>query len=156
MVESTGRGGWVGDAKKQTQIRRRFMLLGATADSMRVWDIVRMIEALRTAADDERIGPLPLRVEAAGDMAVNALYASLFTPIEELVLTDVPPSHMKGPDYLNVLRILDLPQAVAMASERSRVELRGVQESDWSYAAQAARKFGWEQSLRLVGESTAR
>jgi hypothetical protein len=137
------------------------MLLGATADSMRVWDIVRMIEALRAAANEsgplgERIGPLPLRVEAAGDMAVNALYASLFTPIEELVLTDVPSSHMKGPDYLNVLRILDLPQAVAMASERTRVELRGIQEADWSFAAQAARKFGWEQNLRLAGESAAR
>lgn len=48
--------------------------------------------------------------------------------------------------------ILDIPQAVAMASERCRVELRGVNEADWSYATQRARTLGWEKNLRFTAD----
>jgi hypothetical protein len=137
---------WPREAKKQVQIRRRFMLLGETVDTKRVWDIVRAIEAIRGA---KHLNQLPLRIEAEGSMAVNALYASLFAPPDELVLADVPKSHMNGPDYLNVLRIFDLPQAVAMASERCRVELRGVDEGDWQFALKTARVAGFEKNLSI-------
>lgn len=147
--------------KKQTQIRRRFMLLGLTRDSMLVRDIVQLIQAVR-ASETNRLGfgtfgaplgKLPIRLEAEGDMAVNALYASLFAPVDELVLTNLPKSHQDGgPDYLNVLRILDIPQAVAMASERIRVELRGAKSSDWEYPLQTAKALGWEKNLRVVAE----
>ena len=162
VFHTSPRGGWTGDAKKQTQIRRRFMLLGTTADSMRVWDIVRTIEAMRGLEGEvigsagEQLGKLPLRIEAEGDMAVNALYASLFAPVDELVLTNLPKSHMNGPDYLNVLRILDIPQAVAMASERCRVELRGANETEWQFAVQTARACGFEKNLRILGETNGR
>jgi dienelactone hydrolase len=141
------RGEWPGDAKKQTQIRRRLMLLGATLDSKRVWDIIRGIQAIRASKE---LGQLRLCIEAEGDMAVNALYASLFAPVDELVLTNLPRSHMNAPDYLNVLRILDIPQAVAMASERCRVELRGVNEADWQFASETARVGGFEKNLHLI------
>ncbi len=133
------------DAKKTVQIRRRFMLLGETIDSARIWDIVQTIRWLQAT---NKFGKLPIRLEAEGDMAVNALYASLFAPVDELVLTNLPKSHMAGgPDYLNVLRILDIPQAVAMASERCRVELRGANAADWSYPLQTAKALGWEKNL---------
>jgi dienelactone hydrolase len=148
VVHVTMRGGWDGDAKKQTHLRRRFMLLGSTIDTVRVWDIVRVIEALRAEAHAPGgVGSMPLRIEADGDMAVNALYASLFTPVDELMLTNLPKSHMAGPDYLNVLRILDMPQALAMASERCRVELRGANESDWQFALRTARTCGFANNL---------
>jgi hypothetical protein len=123
------------------------MLLGETVDSARVWDIVRAIEAIRVSKE---FGKLPIRVEAGGNTAVNALYASLFTPVDELVLTNLPKSHMNGPDYLNVLRILDIPQAVAMAGERSRVELRGVNEADWQFAMETARIAGFEKNIQIT------
>jgi hypothetical protein len=85
-------------------------------------------------------------------MAVNALYASLFAPVDELVLFRLPASHVNGPDYLNVLRILDLPQAVALASERARVEIRGANPAEWAYATQTARSLGWETNLLLLHE----
>jgi hypothetical protein len=85
-------------------------------------------------------------------MAVNALYASLFAPVDELVLTHLPNSHTSGPDYLNVRRILDVPQAVAMASERCRVELRGTSEADWQYPLQTAKALGWEKNLGVIAE----
>ena len=57
-------------------------------------------------------------------MAANLLYASLYVPgVTRLDLHDLPRSHREGPAYLNVLRVLDLPQAVALASERTRVVL---------------------------------
>lgn len=148
---------WPGDAKKFTQLRRRFMLLGATVDSARVWEIVHLIHAARAQQTNTSILPArspatipPLSLEAEGDMAVNALYASLFAPVDELVLTHLPTSHTNGPDYLNVLRILDIPQAVAMASERGRVILSGANEADWQYPLQTAKQLGWEKNLRLV------
>jgi hypothetical protein len=52
-------------------------------------------------------------------MGVNALYAALFEPaIRDLELSDLPNSHAAGPDYLNVLQLLDIPQALALAGER--------------------------------------
>ena len=135
------------DAKKRTHIRRRFMLLGETVDSARVWDIIRAIEAIRTSKE---FSGLPIRIEAEGNAAVNALYASLFVPVDELLLTNLPKSHMNGPDYLNVLRILDIPQALAMASERCHVELLGANEAEWEFAMQTARAAGFEKNLRIV------
>ncbi len=140
------------EPKKLIQIRRRFMLLGETLDSRRVWEIVRIIQAMRKSSD---FGRLPLHLEADGDMAVNALYASLFAPVDELVLSRLPASQVNGPDYLNVLRILDLPQAVAMASERARVEIRGANAAQWAYATQTARNLGWETNLLLLPENFA-
>ena len=52
-------------------------------------------------------------------MAANTLYASLFEPdIQRLDLHDLPGSHREGPDYLNVLRFLDIPQAASTALVR--------------------------------------
>ena len=134
------------DEKKNIQIRRRFMLLGETLDSLRVQQISKIIENVRSTREPHG----SIRLEAEGNMAVNALYASLFTQVDELVLTDLPKSHMNGPDYLNVLRILDVPQALAMASERGRVELRGADETDWQFALQTARNCGFEKNLRIT------
>jgi dienelactone hydrolase len=114
-----GLDAWSGDARKQTQLRRRFMLLGQTLDGMRVWDIRRALQAARSIA--EWRAPR-LSVQAESDLACNALYASLFEPgLAGLDLWRLPASHQAGPDYLNVLRLLDVPQAVAMAAERCPV-----------------------------------
>ena len=138
-----------GAVKKQTQVRRRLMLLGRTLDSEMVWAMVRTIQAVRAS---EQFGKLPIRIEASDEMAENALYASLFAPVEELILSRPSKSHMIRPDYLNVLRFLDVPQAVAMASERGRVELHGANEADWQYPLQTAKNLGWEKNLRVVAE----
>jgi dienelactone hydrolase len=132
------------DKRKQAHLLRRYMLLGETLDTRRVADITRAIRSIRAS---EKFGKLPLRVEAEDDLAVDALYASLFAPVDELILTNLPKSHMQGPDYLNVLRVLDIPQTVALASERARVELRGAQEADWQFASQTARIAGYEKNL---------
>lgn len=117
-----GDDAWTGDAKKQTQIRRRFMLLGQTLDSMRVWDIRQAIRALKF-----RYPSAELHVEGRGAQAVNLLYASLFeSGISGMVLSDLPASHQQGPDYLNVLRVMDIPVALKIAESRFPVQVRGL------------------------------
>jgi dienelactone hydrolase len=110
-----GPGAWSGDARKQAHIRRRFMLLGQTLDGMRVWDIRRGLEAVR------RLLPGLQRIELAADreMAANALFATLFEPDVAGVKTgQLAVSLRDGPDYLNVLQIIDVPEAVELARQR--------------------------------------
>jgi len=112
---------WNPDERKQTQIRRRFMLLGQTLDGMQVWDIRRAIQALHQV---ELLNDVPVALKGQRLMAGIVLYASLFEPdIDGLDLWHLPGSHNDGPVFLNVLRYMDIPQATAMAAERTQVRI---------------------------------
>ena len=138
-----GRTAWNPDERKQTQIRRRFMLLGQTRDGMRVWDIARAAAAVRCIAGKKDVA---LEMRGQRQMAGVALYASLFTPgVTQLDLWHLSKSHHDGPIFLNVLRFLDVPQAVALAAERSNVSLHQDDASGWEYPQQVATKLGWEK-----------
>ncbi|HEX3601056.1 MAG TPA: acetylxylan esterase, partial [Lacipirellulaceae bacterium] len=105
---------WTADPTAQIHIRRRFMLLGQTLDAMRVWDVRRAIQALHTI---DGAKDLPLSLSGEREMAGIALYAALFEPkIKALTLTNLSKSHRDGPDFINVLKYLDIPQAVAMTA----------------------------------------
>jgi len=122
---------WTGSEKEQTHRLRRFYLLGQTVDSMRVWDIRRSVQALKRISGMEK---KPLWIQAHRNMAANAVYASLFEEgISRLDLHEMPNSHESGPAYLNILKHLDLPQAVAMAAERTRVIVYSANDPVWSY-----------------------
>lgn len=95
------------------------MLLGQTLDGMRVWDVRRAIQALRQI---ESIKDASVVLKGQHIMAGIVLYASLFEPdIAGLELWHLPNSHRDGPVFLNVLRYMDIPQAVAIAAERTQV-----------------------------------
>lgn len=140
------------DKRKATQILRRFAMVGQTLDGMRVHDIVSGIGLLQGAISKKAV----IRVDAERAMAGNALYASLFLqkPVERLSLHDLPASHREGPIYLNVLKIMDLPQALAMAAERTEIAVYGPAEP-WSYAHKIAERFGWPKE-RLVFKDAPR
>jgi len=131
------------NAADQNEVRRRYLLLGQTVDGMRVWDIRRAVAALRSP---ELFGDTPVRLAGHRDQAVNALYASLFIDgLAAVELRDAPASHQDGPDYLNVLRFLDVPQAAAMAAERQPVMLPGANPAAWTWTADAARRLRWPE-----------
>lgn len=138
-----GASSWPGDEKKQTHIRRRFALIGQGLDAMRAWDTHQACVAVR----DLGLGAKPLWVQAQGAMAGNALYASLFldTPPARLDLHQLPASHHDGPYYLNVMRILDMPQALAMAREHTKIRLYTSTPEDWTYANEVADALGWSK-----------
>jgi hypothetical protein len=128
-------------AVERNHLRRRYLLLGQTVDGMRVWDIRRAVEAVRSA---RQFTGQPLHLSGVRDQAVNALYASLFVDgLAGVELHETPATHLKGPDYLNVLRFLDVPQAVALAAERQPVALRGANRDDWAWTTQVARQLQW-------------
>jgi dienelactone hydrolase len=138
-----GPGKWSGDDKKQIQIRRRFMLLGQTRDTMRVWDVRRAVQALRSLPE---MNDAPLRLQGHDDLAGVALYASLFEPaVTHLHLVNLPRSHVHGPHFLNVLRVLDTPQALAMAAENRQVRIYAQSSEGWDYAVQTAKALKWPE-----------
>lgn len=123
-LRGLGPGAWAGDARKQVQIRRRFMLLGGTLDGQRVWDLRRGIRAFRVLFPGLR----HLDVAARGPLAVHAVYAALFEAgPRRLRLQELPASlRREAPDYLNVLQVLDLPEALALVRRRGiEVDLEG-------------------------------
>ncbi|GAB4144494.1 MAG: acetylxylan esterase [Planctomycetaceae bacterium] len=137
---------WNRDKRKRVQIRRRFMLLGQTRDGMRVWDAIRAAEALRKVPG---MSAVPLWMQGEREMAGVTLYASLFIPkVKRLDLWHLSPTHHEGPIFLNVLRFLDVPQAVAMATERSQVRIYTTStdaERDWNYPQTVAEKLKWDK-----------
>jgi hypothetical protein len=88
-----------------------------------------------------------------------ALYAGLFEPeVARLELSRLSRTHMQSdaPHYLNVLRVLDVPQAVALAAERSDVRIETDDDpAAWAYPAQTAKQLGWPEGrieIRRAGE----
>jgi len=144
---------WNTNERKQTQIRRRFMLLGQTLDGMRVWDVRRVIQALHTI---DSMSGVPIGLRGKRRMAGLVLYASLFEPdIVRLDLWHLSASHRDGPTFLNVLRYLDVPQAVAVAAERSQIRLYQKDDSGWQFPRAVVRKFGWpEEQFQIRTVST--
>jgi hypothetical protein len=129
-------------ARKQVQNRRRYYLLGQTLDETQVWDVQRSIQAVR---EIEGLAEVPLWLQGHRNMAGVALYASLFEPdVKRLDLYDLPKSHRDGPYFLNVERYLDMPQAVAMAAERSKIVLYQDDDAGWEYPQAVAKQLGWD------------
>jgi len=126
------------------QIRRRFALLGQTLDGQRVWDVRRALACLRTLAD---LKDVPLWLQGKNDMAGIVLYATLFEPdVARLDLWHPPASHRQGPIFLNVLRVLDMPQAVALAFPRKvRLYVKDDAEAKaWDWPMQLQKALGQE------------
>lgn len=97
-----GPAAWPGDDRKQIQIRRRFQLLGQTVDGMRVWDVRRVLDAVRELHPDA----VEVSVQASGVMAAHALHVGIFEERPtRFLLEGLPESYRNGPDYLNAARI---------------------------------------------------
>lgn len=131
---------WTGDERKQTHLRRRFLLLGTSLEREQVAVIRGFVRNLR-AADGAR----PVRIQAHGDLAALALYAAILEPgVAGLDLADLPETHVSGPCLPSVLRFLDLPQALALAAERVPVTVHGARPQAWTFATATASALDWK------------
>jgi hypothetical protein len=114
-----GETGW--SASLQWHIRRAAAWTGRTIASMRVYDVLRCLQALRTIPG---IDPNNISIVAEGEMAVIASYAALLDEnIKSLILKNPPATQnvASQPDgkgeaieMLNCLRITDLPQVAGL------------------------------------------
>jgi cephalosporin-C deacetylase-like acetyl esterase len=94
-------------------VERAHALLGRTVDEGRVWDIIAAVKHL------QKEKKAPSRVIGVGEAGILAAYAALLEPsIKEVVIVDPPVSHRDGPIFLNVLRVLDIPDALGLLAPR--------------------------------------
>jgi prolyl oligopeptidase family protein len=91
---------------------RAHLYIGRTIDQGRVWDIAAVGRHLN--ADG------PVKVIGRGKAGILGAYAALFEPsIREVVVVSPPASHSEGPTILNVLRVLDVPEALGLLAPRT-------------------------------------
>ncbi|RCS54635.1 acetylxylan esterase [Bremerella cremea] len=122
-VRGIGPTQWNQHPRKDTHIRRRFLLLGQSLDGMRVWDIRRAAQAATQIGTESSE---TIDVVATGNLAGLAVYAAIFEPtIGALDLTDLPANHRNGPYFLNVSRFMSMPEALAIAGQGRSVKLTG-------------------------------
>jgi dienelactone hydrolase len=128
-------------------VERAFPLLGSTADGGRVWDVM-------TVAKRHMRSAVPWRAAGQGQAGILAAYAALYEPaIGEVVIVDPPPSHQPptggtvyGPAILNVLRVLDIPDALGCLAPR-RLVLIGAADSAFDRTTDLYRLAGTADRL---------
>jgi len=136
-----GPGAWTRD-KFPNPIERSMALLGGTVDGGRVWDLMTVVG--RRAADGVR-----WRVAGRGRAGILAVYAALYQPAIEAVVAVAPPASHRpraageeyGPALLNVLRVMDIPEALGCLAPR-RLRLIGVNDSAFDRTAAIYRLAG--------------
>lgn len=140
-MRGAGPARFSGDERAQKHIRRRYFLLGKTLEEWQTFDLVQAMKALDLQREY-------IRGEASGATAGKLLYASLYAPgAFSLQLYDLPHSHHDGPQYLSILRDLDMPAAVLLAAERRPVSIiAGATLEKW---AALERLAGQYPALRL-------
>ena len=95
-------------------IQRSLALLGRTVDGGRVEDVLAVAAHVLRGKSSAK-----WTVTGRGQAGVIAAYAALFEPrLAEIVAVDPPASHRDGPIFLNVLRVLDVPDALGMLAPR--------------------------------------
>ncbi len=124
-------------------VERSHVLLGRTVDTGRVWDIIATARALREQG-------LPVHVAGQGPAAILGVYAALLEPeIAGAIAVNPPASHMDAdaPQFLNVLRVCDVPDALGMLAPRP-LTLEGFEDNALRKVAQIYASA--EASERLV------
>jgi hypothetical protein len=84
------------------------------------------------------------------------LYAALFEPdVARLDLWHPPASHRQGPTFLNVLSLLDMPQALALALPKQiRIYVKDADKAKtWDWPLHLQQALGQESiKIREVGD----
>ncbi|MCP5112908.1 MAG: hypothetical protein GY953_18945 [bacterium] len=92
------------------------MHVGQTVDSLRLRDVVRALELLRSI---EGVDQSRITIAGDGTPGVLGLYAAILDPkVHQVLLLRPPTTHADGPVFLNVLRYADLPEAAALLAPR--------------------------------------
>jgi hypothetical protein len=111
-------------------IARSHVLLGRTVDTGRVWDVIASVRSFtqpQTPAIIPRPVPPPprkdlhLHVAGSGAAGLLAAYAAILCPeINEVTVVAPPHTHMDNaaPQFLNVLRVCDVPDALGLIAPR--------------------------------------
>lgn len=115
----TGPHAWRGDEKKQIQIRRRFQLIGTTADAMRVWDVRSAIAVLRRNMDEAHV-----EISGQGISGWIALTAGIFEGSNvSLDISRLDVQREAMPVYLNFARHFSPEELLALGLHATQTSL---------------------------------
>lgn len=125
----TDQGQWTRKNPPNT-VERSLALVGQTADSGRVRDVAAVVAGQGGA----------VRLAGKGQAGVIASYAALLVheKVSEVVLLDPPTSHRDGPHFLNVMRVLDIPEALGLLAPNVKLTLIGETAGDKAFDKTAA------------------
>ncbi len=133
-------------------VERAHALLGRTVDQGRVWDVAATVRQL----DAKELRPLTStlegkrgwRVIGRGQAGILAAYAALFEPsIQEVIVVDPPASHVEGPTFLNVMRVLDVPEALGLLAP-TKLTLVNAKDKAFDRTAEIYKLAGAEANLQ--------
>ncbi len=130
-------------------VERSHALLGRTVDTGRVWDVIGAAKYLR---QDPRFAGRKVHVAGHGAAGVLAAYAALWCPEIEGVTMHAPPtSHMNldAPQFLNVLRIADIPDLLGLIAPRRLTLLAVAQPEAFSATRNAYAAGGAAEQLEI-------
>jgi dienelactone hydrolase len=97
-------------------IQRSLALLGRTVDGGRVADVAAFTEYTHHVGSNTN-----WKIAGRGQAGIVAAYAAALAPehcLSEVVVVDPPTSHRDGPIFLNVLRVLDIPESLGLLAPR--------------------------------------
>ncbi|HXR78959.1 MAG TPA: acetylxylan esterase [Bryobacteraceae bacterium] len=135
------------DRFRMATIKRTAALIGATLESMQIWDILRSVDYL---SESEGLKLSGISIYGRKEMGALGLYAAaLDDRISRVILDDPPATHWQGPALLNVLRITDLPEAAALVASREIVSLTQLPQS-YAYTSSVYALFGKENQIHAV------
>jgi hypothetical protein len=118
------------------------VLLGRTVDQGRVRDIIATWHWIR---DHPQHKGWKFAIAGRGQAGILAAYAGLFEPsIKEVIIIDPPKSHMQGPYFLNVLRVLDIPEALGLLAPNVKLTLVGAKDKAFDRTEQIYKLAGAE------------
>jgi dienelactone hydrolase len=124
-------------------VNRSHALLGRTVDEGRVWDIIAAAKHLRKEKK------APRRMVGVGTAGILVAYAALFEPsIKEIVIINPPRSHHEGPTFLNIMRVLDIPDALGMLAPDVKLTLVNAKDKAFDRTAEIYRLAGAADNLQ--------
>jgi dienelactone hydrolase len=140
----TPRTGWT-RKNPPNYVERAHALIGQTVDEGRIWDIAATVRYL----SEKDGGKTKWKVVGRREAGVLVAYAAMFEPaIAEAIVVDPPPSHRFGPTLLNVMRTLDIPEALGLLAPQALTVVNG-EEKTLARVKELYKAAGAEKKLHL-------
>ncbi|MBI5394592.1 MAG: hypothetical protein HZA91_04770 [Verrucomicrobia bacterium] len=161
VVEPRGTGDTAWGDELNWHLRRASAWTGRTIASMRVWDALRALQAVRTLRE---VDPKQVSLAARGEMCVVALYAALLDGNVRTLFLESPPATQNAPgekdgrgpaiEMLNCLRITDLAQVAGLLFP-AEIVIAGATPETYAWAGELYGKLGASKNFHRVKELSA-
>lgn len=161
VVEPRGTGDTAWGEELNWHLRRASAWTGRTIASMRVWDVLRALQAVRALP---QVDPARVALAARGEMAAVALYAALLDGEVGTLILESPPATQNAPsqpdgrgpaiEMLNCLRITDLPYVAGLLCPAELV-LAGDVPATYEWAQEVYARLGAANRFHRVDALSA-